>query len=335
MDNTAMIGLAMVLVGGVCQALFMLPAKWSKNWNFEHVWLTFSFFCYFLIPWLIVFLCVPSVKAVLSATPSQTLLMMGVYATGWALAALSFGIGINIVGLSLGFAIIYGLAAFVGALVPLLTSHHGSLEKFFVILFCLFLMLLGVTFCSFAGRWREQNASSVEGGRYLRGVIFCIVSGLLGATGNMGFVAGTGMADVAQAQGLSNFAGGSLVLAYLCLFMFVFNGGYAVVLLIRNSSSDLLLTAKHSSYFIFSALMGLFWMAGFLLYGLGARALGELGHSLGWGVLMCTVVASANAIGMLSGEWRSAPRSAKRQLAAGIALLIFAMAGLAASNAMA
>src|SRR5579871_5882558 len=122
MNSNHTLGLGMVVLGGIFQAMFMLPAKWCKNWKFEHVWLSFSFFCYLLIPWLIVFLSVPHVWAVFEATPSSTLIMMGVYGTGWALAALSFGIGINAIGLSLGFAIIFGLAAFVGALVPLLTS---------------------------------------------------------------------------------------------------------------------------------------------------------------------------------------------------------------------
>jgi L-rhamnose-H+ transport protein len=333
MDHSPVLGLVMVVLGGFFQALFMLPAKWCRNWKFEHLWLGFSLFCYFLIPWLIVLFCVPDIAGVIRATPPHTLLMMAVYASGWALAALGFGIGVSAIGLSLGFAIIFGLAAFVGALVPLLASTSGSTLKFVVILSCLVLMLIGVGLCSFAGRWREQQ-TMLDRSHYLRGVIFCICSGLLGAAGNLAFGAGAGMAEVGLARGLSSFAASSLVLACLCLFMFLFNGGYAVILLIRNASFPLL-GRGNLHYFAFSAAMGLIWMASFLLYGMGSAKLGKLGLSLGWGVFMCTVVASANIVGIFSGEWRKAPARAMRQLAVGLVMLMFAIAGLAASNAMA
>ena len=62
--------------------------------------------------------------------------------------------------------------------------------------------------------------------------------------------------------------------------------------------------------------------------------MGSLGLSLGWGVFMCTVVASANAIGVLSGEWTSAPIAAKRQLGIGVSILVVAIVGLAVSNSL-
>ena len=335
MESSPAIGLCIIVLGGICQAMFMLPAKWCKGWKFEHVWFIFSFFCFLLFPWLIVRTCVPNVAAIFAATGTRELLMMGVYGTGWALAALGFGIGVSLVGLSLGFAIIFGLSAFVGALVPLLANDAVSREKLLAILFCLVLMLAGVALCSFAGKWREnQNASAPGRGHYLKGIIFCVVSGLLGATGNLGFVAGTGVVAVGHAQGLSSFATNSLVLAYLCVFLFTINAGYALVLLLRHSSFPLFLPKAHARYFLFGMLMGIFWMASFLLYGIGARAMGSLGLSLGWGVFMCTVVASANAIGVLSGEWMSAPIAAKRQLGIGISTLVIAIVGLAASNAL-
>ena len=327
MENSPIFGLVIILLGGFFEGIFMLPEKWCRGWKFEHVWLMFSFFCYLFLPWLIVRLGVPDVSAVFAATPKQDLLLMGLYATGWALAALSFGIGINLIGVSLGFAIIFGLAAFGGALVPLLTSNLPP-RKFLAVVLCLLLMLVGVSLCSLAGKWREQQSS----GGYLKGVVFCIVSGLLGATGNMGFVAGSSLVATARAQGLSLFAANSLVLAYLCLFMFAFNAGYALFLLVRNSSFRVFFAREGSEYFLFTLLMGVFWMIGFLSYGYGALALGKLGLSLGWGVFMCTVVASANGVGILTGEWQAAPAAYKRRLAYGLSVLVLAIAGLAASN---
>jgi L-rhamnose-H+ transport protein len=336
MEYSPAIGLSLIVLGGISQALFMLPAKWCKGWKFEHVWLVFSFFCYLILPWLIVLISVPGAGAILSATPGHDLLMMGVYGTGWALASLTFGIGVSMLGVSVGFATIFGISAFVGALLPLFAAdNHLPVGKLVAILVSLGFMLTGVILCSLAGKWREgSNVASSGRGNYLKGLLVCIASGLFGATGNMSFVAGTGMVAIGRARGLSAFATNSLLLAYLCLFLFVLNAGYSLILVFRGGSLSVLLPRKHPRYFVFGMLMSFFWMAGFIVYVMGARAMGRLGLSLGWGVFMCTIVASANAIGVLSGEWTSAPTAARRQLGIGVSVLVVAIVGLASSNAL-
>ena len=120
-------------------------------------------------------------------------------------------------------------------------------------------MLAGVALCSYAGKWREnQNVLSSERWHYLKGIIFCVIFGLLGATGNVGFVAGTGVVAVGHAQGLSSFATNSSVLAYLCIFLFTINAGYALVLLLRHSSFPLFLPKAHARYFLLGDADGYF-----------------------------------------------------------------------------
>ena len=80
--------------------------------------------------------------------------------------------------------------------------------------------------------------------------------------------------------------------------------------------------------------MGVLWMAGMALYGIGANRLGRLGSSLGWAILMSSMVLVANALGVLTGEWRQAPTGARRQLAAGLILLLAAITGLGYANSL-
>jgi L-rhamnose-H+ transport protein len=91
----------------------------------------------------------------------------------------------------------------------------------------------------------------------------------------------------------------------------------------------------HSAFFtVFALLMGVLWMAGMALYGIGANRLGRLGPSLGWAILMSSMVLVANALGVLTGEWHAAPSRARRQLALGLALLLVAIAGLGFANSL-
>jgi L-rhamnose-H+ transport protein len=333
---TQFAGIWITVVGGACQGLFMLPSRWAKGWRFENTWLIFSLFAYFVFPWSIVFLSVPHVAKVFALTDATTLLLTGLMGIGWGLAAVSFGAGIDAVGLSLGFAIIYGLAAFIGALIPLATTHGLSLFHTSLTVLFLIVMLLGVALCSFAGRWKEQSAPSERksGLSYRGGVLLCIASGLLGASGNLGFAAGGKLAAAARSLGASSSGSSSIVWAFLCIFMFLFNAGYAVILLYRNASFPRFSDRQAARFSSYGVLMGALWMAGFSLYGTGTQWLGRLGLSLGWGIFMCTVVLVANCCGLLTGEWQRAPRAAKRKLAIGLVVLIVAIVGLSVSSSM-
>ena len=66
----------------------------------------------------------PRRRRILAATSGHDLIMMGVYGSGWALASLTFGIGVSMLGVSVGFALIFGISAFVGALLPLFAAHR-------------------------------------------------------------------------------------------------------------------------------------------------------------------------------------------------------------------
>ena len=85
-------------------------------------------------------------------------------------------------------------------------------------------------------------------------------------------------------------------------------------------------------FFALAFLMGVVWMAGIGLYGAGARKLGDLGPSLGWAILMSSMVLVANVLGVLTGEWRGAPRVAQRRLWLGISILIAAISCLGYAN---
>jgi L-rhamnose-H+ transport protein len=117
----------------------------------------------------------------------------------------------------------------------------------------------------------------------------------------------------------------------LTLPLFLCNAGYAIYLLRKNGTSSNY-SGKCAGNLVLGASMGLLWMAGFALYGAGARKLGDLGPSLGWPIMMSTMVLTANISGLLTREWEGAPHSSKRQLAFGVLLLLVAIAGLGYTN---
>lgn len=334
MPSSLPFGLALVMVAGACQGLFMLPTKWIKRWAWENYWLIFSSTAYVVCPWILAFATIPHLFQVYGSAGAMSLLSVAVWGTGWGLGALTFGLGVEALGLALGFAVILGVAATAGAVVPLLvqppegfSATQGALTAV-----ALAIMISGVAVCSFAGRWRESTGDTPRS--YRRGLVLAIASGLLSSCGNLGFAFGDEIRRLAEAHGAQQAMASNALWTLLTLPLFICNGGYAIYLLRKNRTWSNYSAAARRSNFALGASMGLLWMAGFALYGAGARKLGDLGPSLGWAIVMSMMVLAGNLSGLLTREWDAAPRSSKRQLALGVGLLLAAIALLGYTNSL-
>ncbi|MBV8831626.1 MAG: hypothetical protein JO108_20650 [Acidobacteriaceae bacterium] len=331
MEASLTSGSTLVLLAGVCQGSFLAPAKAIRKWAWENYWFIFAATAYFLSPWILALITVPHLFSVYRDISFSVLLLVTVFGIGWGLGALFFGLAIEAVGLSLGFAIILGTSAAIGTLVPLIATHETRTPHTVIVTVAwLTLMLLGVTVCSLSGKWRESDSARPRS--YSRGLAICLLSGLLSGSGNLGFFFGREIAEKAHLLGAPDYSATNAIWTFLALPLFICNGGYAVYLMRRNDTAQLYRTERSVRDGALALSMGVLWMAGFSLYGAGARRLGALGPSLGWAMMMATMVVVANALGIATGEWTGAPLHSKRQLAIGLLLLICAVVGLGLSN---
>ena len=325
-----------MLAAGLFQGSFMFPSKWMKGWAWENYWLIFSAVAYLISPWLLAVATVPHLGQVYAGAEPATFAKILVFGLAWGLGALTFGLGVEAVGLSLGFAVILGVAASAGAVIPLIVRppQHINAAQVSLTAVAIVIMLAGVCVCSFAGRWKESSRKQ-ERQSYAAGIALCVGSGLLSSCGNLGFVFGSEVASLAQRLGTPSHLAGNAVWTLLAIPLFLCNAGYSIVLLIRNRTVTCYSAPGSGLKAFLAFLMGAIWMAGISLYGIGARYMGPMGASLGWAVLMSSVVLMANILGMASGEWTGAPAQSRRGLIAGLALLLIAIAALGYTNQMA
>ena len=332
MNEGQLLGLLAVVAGGLCQGSFMLPMKWTRGWAWENTWLIFATTAYLIFPWTLVSVVAPQGFEVYRQASVSELLLISLFGFGWGSGAITFGLGVEALGMALGFAVILGVAATVGALVPLLLFDHTlSSQALTLTLASLVVMLAGVFVCSLAGRW-QQAGEETESRRYARGVVLCVASGLLSACGNIGFAFGADLIEATRKLGVSDAWATIPVWAILTTALFCCNAGYAGWLLWKNGTAGKFSQKGTAGYFLFGAMMGAAWIGGFVFYGAGALQMGGLGNSLGWAILMSTMVATANLLGLATGEWRAAPAASIRQLHGGLALLAVAIAGLGWAN---
>jgi len=334
MTESLVYGLTLVIGAGACQGSFMLPTKWIKGWVWENYWLIFASTAYLACPWILALVTIPQLFAVYTGVGPGSLLSVGIFGTGWGLGALTFGLAVDGLGLALGFAVILGVAATAGTVVPLLvqppegfSSVQGALTAV-----SLAVMVAGVAVCSFAGRWKEAGGTTRRS--YRGGLALAVASGLLSSCGNLGFAFGTEITRRAEQLGAAQSLAPNALWTLLTLPLFLCNAGYALFLLRKRGSSSNFSGKGAVRNYALGAAMGILWMAGFALYGAGARALGNLGPSLGWAILMSVMVLAGNISGLLTHEWDVAPQRSKRQLALGVLLLLVAIAGLGYTNRM-
>ncbi len=79
-------------------------------------------------------------------------------------------------------------------------------------------------------------------------------------------------------------------------------------------------------------LMAIMWIGSFYLYGMSSARLGLLGVVVGWPLFISLSIIVGNLWGIWKGEWKEAPRKAKKQLYVGIVILVFAVIVIAMSN---
>lgn len=333
MSESLAVGFLFVFGAGVFQGSFMAPAKWMRGWAWEHYWLIFAITAYLIAPWLIALATIPRLFEIYAEASRSSLLAVMVYGSGWGIGAVTFGLGVEALGMALGFALILGVSTIAGTVIPLVVAPHSHLStvQIALVTVSLIVMLIGVTLCSFAGKWKE-NAD--EQRNYYKGVLICIASGLLSACGNLGFSFAGSITTVAQHLGVPEAVAPNALWTLLTFPLFLCNAGYAIFKLNKNGTVKQFQSAGTSRNIVLAVAMGTLWMAGISLYGSGARKLGPLGSSLGWAIFMTSMVIVANLFGLLTGEWRKAPLRSRQKLMISIVLLVLAISGLAIVNGL-
>ena len=133
-------------------------------------------------------------------------------------------------------------------------------------------------------------------------------------------------------MGMSDIAAVNTLWLPIFLFGFVPTLVYCIYLFVRNGSWRAFAQPATVPNWFIGMLMGLLFVTGLSLYGIGSLRLGTMGPVLGFPVYTSAMVLSANTAGFLTGEWRESPRSAYIYEILGILLLIGSIVVIAAGN---
>lgn len=336
MNESLMAGIALTIVAGLMSGTCMLPLKFVRAWKWENVWLVFSIVSLIVIPWALALAFVDNLFGTYGALALGQFVVPVLFGTGWGIAQVLFGISVARLGLGLAYAIIVGLGAILGTLVPLFAQHRALANghALIYVLSGVTLMAIGIFLSTWGGQIREgklpNSETSRSGQKYFAAVSLAVLCGLMAPMLNFSFAFGQDIAKAATHLGTPAVRSGYAVWPIGLAGGFVPNIAYSVYLLWKQRTWNLFPTSGQD--FGWSALMGALWMGAFSLYGMAATFLGGLGTSIGWGLLQTFMIITATLSGVLTGEWKGAVGSAKQLLVAGLACLILATILLALGN---
>src|SRR5579864_133002 len=229
-------GIAWVLAGGVMNASFVLPMKRMSAWRWENIWLPYSLVAMIIVPWTFALVTVPGLADVYRSSSWPVLTKVILFGFGWGIGSTLFGLGISRVGMALGYALILGITASLGSLLPLAVLHSERLlsKQGYLLMAGTALVICGLALLSIAGRKREQEAKEKTAAAghtgFALGLLICILSGVFSAMLNFSFMFGKELQEHSAASGASAAASANPIWSLALTAGFLANAAYCIYL---------------------------------------------------------------------------------------------------------
>ncbi len=234
-------------LGGLASGSFYVPYRAVKIWSWETYWLVGGVFSWIIAPWVLASLLTRHLPAVLSATSHRTLFWCYFFGLLWGVGGLTFGLTMRYLGLSLGMAIVMGLCAAFGTLMPPIfagtfVSQVLSKTAGRVILFGIAVCLVGIAIAGLAGVYKERamsgpaQESAIKEFDLKKGFLVALVSGVMSACFAYGLAAGDPIKALTVRAGTPSLWQGLPVLVVVLIGGFTTNFIWTVYLNIRNKT---------------------------------------------------------------------------------------------------
>lgn len=325
MTSTFASSFVLVCLGGVLTGIFTLPMKYLARWRWENIWLVYALSALVVIPTAVIALVVPNLPGVYAAVPLGRLVLILVLGYLWGVGSVTFGIGVDLLGMGLGYSLIMGVSTLLGTVLPFIWAEGLQLR---LALFAggIALLVGALAAAGVAGvlRERDQAGGGSQPRNYARGAVICLASGVLSSLFNIGMVVARPVQELAAKAGAPAWASGDAVWPLLLFGGFLANVTWCGHLLKKNRTAALYSRGSWREW-LGSIAMGAAWIGGVLAYGAGAWSMGTMGPVLGFPVFTSLMLVCAYGAGSLTGEWRGVRAPTRRWMNVAVALSVLSL----------
>ena len=236
-------------LGGLASGSFYVPYRGVKHWAWETYWLVGGIFSWIIAPWVIALLLTNNLLSVLAHTPGKNLFWAFFFGLLWGVGGLTFGLTMRYLGLSLGMAIVMGLCAAFGTLMPpifngVFVSQVLNTASGRTILLGILVCLIGIAIAGTAGISKERSMpaeaqqAAIKEFDLKKGILVAILSGVMSACFAYGLAAGDPIRELTVQKGTPPLWQGLPVLVVVLLGGFATNFIWTVLLNVRNRTGN-------------------------------------------------------------------------------------------------
>jgi L-rhamnose-H+ transport protein len=334
MSGSFAVGLLCGIYAGLANGVFLLPMRYTRKWAWENTWLVFTVLATGAIPCVFAFIAIPNLFSLIRHSPLSFFLPGLIAGTLWGIALVGYGLGIGILGVAVGSAVISTTATIAGVLGPIVAYAPGRLVSSgnLTLLLALALIVAGIYEFARAVARKERElvgkdvVKQVVRGNLRTGLVICLVTGVLGTAFIYGGKSSTALVDAAKATGAAP------TFAFYIAYMVTFNAGmipgviYSLYKLRVNNTAECFRVRGCLLWNLGIVLaMSLLWYSGILMYGIGSEKMGRLGPSMAYVLFAGGTILFATLFGWLAGEWKGSSRRTIRDLLIGMCLLVSAI----------
>jgi L-rhamnose-H+ transport protein len=321
------VGPLFVLTAGILQGSFILPMTLTREWKWEHTWATFSLLGMLVFNWTIGISVLPRLADSIRLTPSADISVLLCLGGCWGVGALLFGLGMEKLGMAVGYPVIMGLVLSLGALIPLAQfgAAQFSARSGVLLLSGTCVALSGIVLCSRAAARKNLEDAKRLSSTVGSGLTIAVFAGILSCLPNVGLNNAAELKVSATRLGATPEMAGTAAWVVQFTAGFVVDFTYCVFLIVRRRRAELFRHSFARNLFLVAA-MAMMWIGSFYLYAMGAARMGRWGAIIGWPIFISLAIFTGNLWGLARGEWSSASQPARAQLNRGLSAVLVAVA---------
>ena len=354
MQPNPLLGVVFHWLGGLSSGTFYVPFKGVRKWSWETFWLAGGLFSWLICPWIGALVLTHDLFAVLKEIPAKTFWMTYLMGALWGLGGLTFGLTMRYLGMSLGMAVALGYCAAFGTLLPpivkgefadKLLNHSGTSAGGPMVLFGVFVCLLGIALGGIAGVRKERDmgndgkSSAITEFSLWKGLCIATFSGVMSSCFSYGFQFGEPITKISASHGTGPLWVGLPVILVILLGGLTTNFIWCVLLNLKNATGYQYFAShvreEHAHHggtgssehapaataaaagkptdlkipvlgnWFFCALAGTFWYFQFFFYQMGESQMGNYKFS-SWTLHMASIIIFSTLWGIFFKEWRGA-----------------------------
>ena len=196
------LGVTLVTIAGLGTGSIAWPMKIMRRLEFEHYWFVGMLAGLMIVPWSIVLVGCPNAFQAYAQVGWEPLLISNLFASGWGVANVLYGILVVRIGAALTGAILSGLGMTVGITLPMVFKGTGMFSEApdlmsragLVVMAGVAVLLAGVVVSAMAGFGRERELKGTAepdrraAGGFTGGLIMVIIAGVASCGIAMAFV---------------------------------------------------------------------------------------------------------------------------------------------------